>query len=222
MEQAERAARASALESLAERLTLVAEITEVLGQTLEVDEALARLSRGLAPRLADWAAVDLRVGSRQVHRVAVTGPESREAWQEDWRGHLPPVGEATHSPLVQVLNGGAPVLEKRVDLDAPPDSPLATVHSAFLGAAGAASVFCSPTTAPRSASPRLASGWNCCGSSVSRNSPRNGPDGTVKRPAMGPGSVFGGQVGGVAAPELRDCGPAALRVHVSRDRWPPT
>ncbi|MGW2424506.1 hypothetical protein ACWC0C_35600 [Streptomyces sp. NPDC001709] len=78
-----------------------------------MDKALARLSRGLAPRLADWAAVDLRVGSRQVHRVAVTGPESREARQEDWRGHLPPVGEATHSPLVQVLNEGAPVLQKR-------------------------------------------------------------------------------------------------------------
>ncbi|GGS91109.1 hypothetical protein GCM10010206_62290 [Streptomyces cinerochromogenes] len=49
MGQAERAARARALESLAERLTLVAEITDVLGHTLEVDEALARLSRSLAP-----------------------------------------------------------------------------------------------------------------------------------------------------------------------------
>ncbi|MFI1369065.1 SpoIIE family protein phosphatase [Streptomyces griseochromogenes] len=144
VEQAERAAHTSALESLAERLTLVAEITDVLGQTLEVDEALARLSRLLVPRLADWAAVDLRVGSRQVHRVAVTGPEGRDAGQEDWRGHLPPAGEAAHSPLVQVLSGGGPVLQVRPDLDAPPDSPLAAVHSAFLGATGAASVITVP------------------------------------------------------------------------------
>ncbi|MFE1754977.1 PAS domain-containing protein [Streptomyces anandii] len=89
-ERAERAAGTTALESLAERLALVTEITEVLGQILEVDEALARLSRLLIPRLADWAAVDLRVGSRQVHRVAVTGPDGRDAGQEDWHGRLPP------------------------------------------------------------------------------------------------------------------------------------
>ncbi|MFF7979901.1 SpoIIE family protein phosphatase [Streptomyces sp. NPDC007901] len=142
-EQAERAARTSALENLAERLTLVAEITDVLGQTLEVDEALARLSRLLVPRLADWAAVDLRVGSRQVHRVAVTGPEGRDARQEDWRGHLPPAGEAC-PPLVQVLNGGGPVLQDRADPDAPSDSPLAAVHGAFLRATGAASVITVP------------------------------------------------------------------------------
>ncbi|MEU9988854.1 SpoIIE family protein phosphatase [Streptomyces sp. NPDC048045] len=143
-EKAERAARTSALESLAERLTLVAEITDVLGQTLDVDEALARLSQVLVPRLADWAAVDLRVGSRQVHRVAVTGPEGRDAGQEDWRGHLPPAGAATHSPLVQVLNGDDPVLQDPADLDAPPDSPLATVHSVFLRATGATSVITVP------------------------------------------------------------------------------
>ncbi|MFE3637096.1 SpoIIE family protein phosphatase [Streptomyces sp. NPDC059168] len=145
-DQAERAARTSALEGLAERLTLVAEITDVLGQTLEVDEALARLSRLLVPRLADWAAVDLLVGSRQVHRVAVTGPEGRDAGQEDWHGHLPPpAGAVPASPLVQVLHGGAPVLQERAGADdVPPSSPLAAVHSAFLGATGAASVITVP------------------------------------------------------------------------------
>lgn len=144
-EQAERAARTTALESRAERLTLVAEITEVLGQTLEVDEALARLSRLLVPRFADFAAVDLRVDARQVHRVAVTGPEGRDAGQEDWRGHLPPpTGEAAHSALVQVLNGAGPVLQERSDMEATPDSPLAAVHHAFLEATGAASVITVP------------------------------------------------------------------------------
>ncbi|MEU0599731.1 SpoIIE family protein phosphatase [Streptomyces sp. NPDC006393] len=143
-ERAARAARTSALEDLTERLTLVAEITDVLGQTLEVDEALARLCRLLVPRLADWAAVDLRVGSRQVHRVAVKGPEGRETGQEDWHGRLPPVKEATRSALVQVLNGGDPVLQDQVETAAPPDSPLAAVHSGFLRAVGATSAVTVP------------------------------------------------------------------------------
>ncbi|AQS72050.1 DNA-binding protein [Streptomyces pactum] len=109
----ERTAYTSALEDLTERLTLVAEITDVLGQTLETDEALARLGRLLVPRLADWAAVDLLTGSGQVHRVAVTGPAGRDTARGDWRGPLPKTGRAALSPLARVLNGGEPVLQKQ-------------------------------------------------------------------------------------------------------------
>jgi PAS domain S-box-containing protein len=140
----ERAAYTRALEDLTERLTLVAEITDVLGQTLETDEALARLGRLLVPRLADWAAVDLRVGSGQVHRVAVTGPDGRDAAQEDWQEHLPEAGEEGRSPLVQVLNGGDPVLQREADMAAPVTSALATVHSGFLRATGARSAVTVP------------------------------------------------------------------------------
>lgn len=140
----ERAAYTRALENLTERLTLVAEITDVLGQTLETDEALARLGRLLVPRLADWAAVDLRVGSGQVHRVAVTGPQGRDAAQEDWQEHLPEAGEEGLSPLVQVLNGGDPVLRGEADMAAPVTSALATVHSGFLRATGARSAVTVP------------------------------------------------------------------------------
>lgn len=98
-ERAERAAYTSALEDLTERLTLVADITDVLGQTLDADEALARLGRLLVPRLADWTAVDLRTGSGQVHRVAVTGPAGRHTALEGGRERLPETGEADPSPL---------------------------------------------------------------------------------------------------------------------------
>ncbi|MFJ4538711.1 SpoIIE family protein phosphatase [Streptomyces tibetensis] len=140
----ERAAYTRALEDLTERLTLVAEITDVLGQTLETDEALARLGRLLVPRLADWAAVDLRAGSGQVHRVAVTGPEGRDAAQEDWQEHLPEAGEEGRSPLVQVLNGGDPVVQREADMAAPVASALATVHNGFLRTAGARSALTVP------------------------------------------------------------------------------
>ncbi|MGW2964631.1 SpoIIE family protein phosphatase [Streptomyces sp. NPDC001220] len=140
----ERAAYTSALEDLNERLTLVAEITDVLGQTLETDEALARLGRLLVPRLADWAAVDLRTGSGQVHRVAVTGPTGRDAAQEGGRERLPDPGEGDQSPLVRVLNSGDPVLQDEARTAAPPGSPLAAAHSGFLRRVGARSVITVP------------------------------------------------------------------------------
>ncbi|MER7894652.1 SpoIIE family protein phosphatase [Streptomyces sp. NPDC096046] len=140
----ERAAYTRALEDLTERLTLVAEITDVLGQTLETDEALARLGRLLVPRLADWAAVDLRAGSGQVYRVAVTGPGGRDAALEDWHERLPEPGEETRSPLVRVLNGGDPVLQREADVTAPTDSALAAVHSGFLRTARATSAVTVP------------------------------------------------------------------------------
>ncbi|MFB6554679.1 SpoIIE family protein phosphatase [Streptomyces sp. NPDC056405] len=170
----ERAAYTSALEDLTERLTLVAEITDVLGQTLETDEALARLGRLLVPRLADWAAVDLLVGSGQVHRVAVTGPAGRDASREDWRGPVPRTGSAALSPLARVLNGGEPVLQEqkpepeqkereqekketekekaeqgREEESARRESPLTAVHGDFLRTVGATSVLTVPLGAQR-------------------------------------------------------------------------
>ncbi|WP_327596654.1 SpoIIE family protein phosphatase [Streptomyces chartreusis] len=148
----ERAAYTSALEDLTERLTLVAEITDVLGQTLETDEALARLGRLLVPRLADWAAVDLRTGSGQVHRVAVTGPVGRDAGLEGGREHLPETGAADRSPLVQVLNGGDPVLRNErdaADTAQPPVTPLAAVHNDFLRTVHATSAITVPLGSKR-------------------------------------------------------------------------
>ncbi|MGC5038539.1 SpoIIE family protein phosphatase [Streptomyces sp. DT190] len=143
----ERAAYTSALEDLNERLTLVAEITDVLGQTLETDEALARLGRLLVPRLADWAAVDLRTGSGEVHRVAVTGPVGRDAGLEGGRERLPETGEADRSPLVRVLHGGDPVLQNERDeagTAVAPGSPLAARHRDFLRTVHATSALTVP------------------------------------------------------------------------------
>ena len=142
----ERAAYTSALEDLNERLTLVAEITDILGQTLETDEALARLGRLLVPRLADWAAVDLRAGSGQVHRVTVTGPAGRDAGLEGGREHLPEAAEGDHSLLVQVLNGSSPLLQQQEEAEAaaPSGSPLAALHSDFLRTVHATSVITVP------------------------------------------------------------------------------
>lgn len=139
----ERAAHVTALEDLTGRMTLVAEIAMVLTQTLDTEEALSRLGRLLVPRLADWAAIDLRVDDG-VRRVAVTGPEGRDIEQEAWQGPLPVVAGHTSSPLVRVLHGGEPVLLGPEEIAAAPDSPLAAVQAGFLHALGATSAVTVP------------------------------------------------------------------------------
>ncbi|WP_245939253.1 SpoIIE family protein phosphatase [Actinacidiphila glaucinigra] len=142
-DRSERAEHMQALEDLTGRLTLVAQITAVLGQTLETDEALARLGRMLVPGLADWVAVDLLVGDDETHRVAVTGPDGRDRGQEGWRARLPFAGES-RSPLVQAVRGAVPVLDEDAGAPARPDSPLAALHSGFLQSVGAASALTVP------------------------------------------------------------------------------
>ncbi|MEU6035952.1 SpoIIE family protein phosphatase [Actinomadura sp. NPDC047616] len=142
--RADRAAHVLALENRTGRLTLVAEITSVLTQPLDTEEALSRLGRLLVPRLADWAAVDLRIESGQVRRVAVTGPEGRDFDQEAWQGPLPPPAEHSRSPLVRVLHSGESAVLGRQEITAPPDSSLAAVQAGFLQAMGAVSAVVVP------------------------------------------------------------------------------
>ncbi|PJE99201.1 DNA-binding protein [Streptomyces carminius] len=136
-----------ALEDFTDRMALVAEITSALAQTLDTEEALGRLGRLLVPRLADWAAVDLRVENvtgDEVRRVAVTGPEGRDTGREVWQEPLPAAAARSRSPLVRVLHGGEPVLLGAGEIAAPPDSSLAAVQSGFLRSLGAASAITAP------------------------------------------------------------------------------
>ncbi|WP_053171052.1 SpoIIE family protein phosphatase [Streptomyces sp. SBT349] len=147
--QDHQSAHLAAMEDLAQRLTLVGEITEVLTQTLEAEEALNRLGRLLVPRLADWAAVDLRVADDEVRRVAVVGPQGREVGREGGQGALSSIPETSRSVLVRVLRGSEAVLLGPDEIAAPPDSPLAVVHTTFLHALGATSAVVVPLSTPR-------------------------------------------------------------------------
>ncbi|MDT0342611.1 SpoIIE family protein phosphatase [Streptomyces litchfieldiae] len=147
--QDHQAAHLAAMEDLAQRLTLVGEITEVLTQTLEAEEALNRLGRLLVPRLADWAAVDLRMGDGEVRRVAVVGPQGRDVGREGGQDVLSEIPETSRSVLVRVLRGSEAVLLGPEEIAAPPDSPLAVVHTTFLHALGATSAAVVPLSTPR-------------------------------------------------------------------------
>ncbi|MBH5335740.1 SpoIIE family protein phosphatase [Streptomyces pactum] len=129
---------------LADRLALLAEVTTVLTSTLNLDEALRRLVGLVVPRLADWAVIDL-IGERsEVRRVAVVHhePGGGVSRREDFEGPLPPVPEASGTPLSRVLRGAPPRLVRPEDYTEPPDSGLAAkqielfretgMHSAIL------------------------------------------------------------------------------------------
>ncbi|WP_084780117.1 SpoIIE family protein phosphatase [Planobispora rosea] len=154
----------AALEHVTGRLAAVTEIGAVLGQVSGVDEALARVGRLLVPRLADWAAVELRTGPAEVCRVLVVPPggdpvsraaeESRAdisggRGQEIWQGPLPPLTDSSRAPLARVLRGSEALLLGPDDIAAAADSPLAAAHGELFSAFGAASAIVAPLGAAR-------------------------------------------------------------------------
>ncbi|WP_182907520.1 SpoIIE family protein phosphatase [Microbispora sp. H13382] len=129
------------LEDFNARLTLVTEITSVLTQTLEVDEALQRLGRLIVPRLADWAVVDLRIDHDEVERVVVI-PPANEA-----QGF--PLPEPSSSLLARVLDRGETVLLGPGDIAGKPDSGMAAAQRELFAARGAVSAIITPLRTQR-------------------------------------------------------------------------
>ncbi len=91
-----------------QRLALLAEVTEALAATLDLDDSLDRLTRLVVPRLADW--VVLNLGDEQgrlTQRAIVRHRDGREDLLKRYT-ELVPSGVPTDSPLHQVLAGAAP------------------------------------------------------------------------------------------------------------------
>ncbi|MEU8178927.1 SpoIIE family protein phosphatase [Microbispora hainanensis] len=129
------------LEDFNARLTLVTEITTVLTQTLDVDEALQRLGRLIVPRLADWAVVDLRIDHDEVERVVVVPPA------DEAQG--PPLPEPPSSLLARVLDRGETVLLGPDDIARKLDTGLAAAQRELFAARGAVSAIITPLRTQR-------------------------------------------------------------------------
>src|SRR5204863_7931639 len=54
-----------------ERLTFIAEATELLSSSLDYSQTLTRVARLAVPRLADWCAVDMVGPEGEIERLAV-------------------------------------------------------------------------------------------------------------------------------------------------------
>ncbi|MBQ0986026.1 SpoIIE family protein phosphatase [Streptomyces sp. F63] len=126
-----REAHLAALRKRAERLSLVSEVTAVLTSTLDVREALRRLVRLVAPRLSDWAVVDLLDEQGEVLRVAVVHHENgRHVSVTELEGPLPDqLSWDSRSPLQRVLRGAPALIAGPEDYAEVPDSAIQQVQS---------------------------------------------------------------------------------------------
>nr|AFW04547.1 DNA binding protein [Streptomyces albus] len=128
-----------------ERLALLAETTTNLTSTLDVHEALRRLTRLVVPRLADWAVIDLINESDEVWRAHVVHYEDGTLVdREDLQGPMPPIPQESVMPLSWALRGAASTLAGPENYQGPPDAGIAVAQRQMFEATGMHSAAIAP------------------------------------------------------------------------------
>src|SRR5207245_5398649 len=101
-------------DALLARLTLLAEASTVLTETLDPDAALYRLAQLVVPVLGDWCGVHVMDETGAVRTAAAAHRDpAGTAWVGDELDASP--GLASPSPVAPVLEGGAPPAIRAVD-----------------------------------------------------------------------------------------------------------
>ncbi|MFC8430974.1 SpoIIE family protein phosphatase [Streptomyces sp. NPDC057253] len=133
-----------------QRLALLAETTTRLTSTLDVEEALRRLTELVVPRLADWVVVDLITERDEVWRTAVVHAEGDGlVSHEDLQGPMPPVPEDSPMPLSRALRGVASALAGPRTYQREPDSGIAVEQRRLFKATGIRSAVIAPIRSTR-------------------------------------------------------------------------
>jgi GAF domain-containing protein len=133
-------------ESAHDQLTLLGELTEALATTLDIDEAMARLGRMVAGRLADWCFVTLADPSGKVRHVSAAHSDPAYA---DEAARLAGAASPDVRAMVRAVQRTGRLIRKD---DADPDvlrTKMATVEIAEIAERiGFASYLIAPITAP--------------------------------------------------------------------------
>jgi PAS domain S-box-containing protein len=91
-----------------ERLTFIAEASELLSSSLDYSTTLARLARLAVPRLADWCAVDMLGPEGEIERLAVAHEDpAKVRWAYELQERYPPRPDDLHG-VSYVLRTGEP------------------------------------------------------------------------------------------------------------------
>jgi PAS domain S-box-containing protein len=91
-----------------ERLTFIAEASELLSSSLDYSTTLARLARLAVPRLADWCAVDMLGPEGEIERLAVAHEDPEKvSWAYELQERYPPRPDDLHG-VSYVLRTGEP------------------------------------------------------------------------------------------------------------------
>ncbi|RKS09584.1 serine phosphatase RsbU (regulator of sigma subunit) [Nocardiopsis sp. Huas11] len=139
------AAHLVALEELTTRLGMVAEVSGLLGSTLEIPEMLDRLVGLLVPDMADWAVADLfpRGRTEEARRIAVH-VAGDPATAESLKGPVQPPPRTPRTALARALYGVQPTVLDARDLSGEADEPLARAHQELIDRLGAHSAVVVP------------------------------------------------------------------------------
>ncbi|MDH6223221.1 PAS domain S-box-containing protein [Streptomyces sp. MJP52] len=128
-----------------ERLALLAETTTRLTSTLDVDEALRRLTHLMVPRLGDWAVIDLITRNAEVTRFAVAHQENGAVVRRpDLEGPMPPIPPVSPMPLSRALRGAASALAGPETYHGPPDADIAVAQRRLFDVTGMHSAVIAP------------------------------------------------------------------------------
>ncbi|MFI5890907.1 SpoIIE family protein phosphatase [Actinoplanes sp. NPDC051513] len=103
-------------ESAHDQLTLLGELTETLSATMDIDEALGRLGRMVAGRLADWCVVALAEPSGTVRHVSAAHHDPAYAKEAERLAQLAAAAPAEMKSLVAAVQRTAlPIREDAAD-----------------------------------------------------------------------------------------------------------
>jgi GAF domain-containing protein len=135
-------------ESAHEQLAMLAELTETLAGTLDVEEALRRLAQRVTPRLADWCVVSLFDAAGRVRRIAAAHHDPARAGDITRFTELMVSGIQENSILFAVQRTGGPL---RADQASPEDIRERTSNAEIVDIAarlGFAAHLTTPISAP--------------------------------------------------------------------------
>ena len=98
----------AAEQALRERMTFLAEASELLASSLDYNRTLARLARLCVPGLADWCAIDILGPNGEIERLAVAHQDpDKVRWAHELQERYPPDPEAPRG-VANVLRTGEP------------------------------------------------------------------------------------------------------------------
>lgn len=103
----------AALQAASERLAFLAEASEVLASSLEVDETLERLAKLAVPRLADWCAIDMLDAHGTIELVALAHVNpAKVEMARDLRQRYPTDPDATTGAPNVLRTGRSELIEE--------------------------------------------------------------------------------------------------------------
>jgi len=98
----------AAEQAMRERMTFLAEASELLASSLDYNRTLRRLAQLCVPRLADWCAIDMVGADGAIERLAVAHEDPEKVkWAYELQERYPPDPAASRG-IPQVLRTGEP------------------------------------------------------------------------------------------------------------------